>query len=241
MTRHSLLVVFLAACGGSSAAPPPVAPAPAPAPVAAGPTCGSTAEKMVALRGAGEPDDLPPEAQARTKARFTAALADACTEAHWPAAFLACIDKAGDADAAAACDQHIDDETRAKSVARMESLTAEELMADVAERSQVASNEIDPSDLPDDAWLTTLRSQRTRLVECDQYFATFADYLACDKVPAQARAATKQALDAMTTGFAQLHDPSVTAEARRAASDACLAGRRALLESAQVLGCKVAP
>src|SRR5688572_2874949 len=58
------------------------------------------------------------------------------------------------------------------------------------------------------------------IAECDAYTKTFEKYVACDKVPAQAKDASKQSLEAMKQGWAQFKDPNVPAEAKKAAADA---------------------
>jgi hypothetical protein len=77
------------------------------------------------------------------------------------------------------------------------------------------------------------------IAECDAYTQTFEKYVACDKVPAQAKDASKQSLEAMKQGWAQFKDPNVPAEAKKAAADACKQGEDALKQSAQALGCTI--
>jgi hypothetical protein len=250
MMRTALLLVVLAACGGRSeprspAAPPSLsqssaaAPAHTVAPVPVAPTCASTAERMVSLLGDGAPDDLPAERRARWRARYIADVADACNEARWPPAYMTCIRDAASAPAAIACDKLMDEETRARSVASMASMSADDVTEHIAERSPAGRDDVAPSDLPDEAWLAALRKRRTGVVECDRYLATLADYLACDRVDRQARAALKRGLGSIEPAFERLLDPTVPAEAKRVVTDACTEGHKVFLESAQALGCKV--
>lgn len=196
---------------------------------------------MVSIHGDGAPADLPAERRDRWKARYIADLTEACTDARWSAAYMTCVRDAGGAAAAIACDKLMDDDTRAKSIASMASISADDVTTHLAERSPATDDDATASDLPDAAWLAALRKRRTGLVECDRYLATLAEYLACENVDPRTRAASKRGVGAIEPAFDQLVDPSVPAEARRAVADACNEGHKVFLESAQALGCKVTP
>jgi hypothetical protein len=77
----------------------------------------------------------------------------------------------------------------------------------------------------------------TGIAECDAYLKSFDKYLTCDKVPAQAKDASKTGIDQMKASWASLKDPSVPAEAKKSAADACKQADDALKQSATALGC----
>jgi hypothetical protein len=77
------------------------------------------------------------------------------------------------------------------------------------------------------------------IAECDAYLKTFEKYLACEKVPQQSKDASKQGLEAMKSSWAQLKDPNVPAETKKAAADACKTGEDGLKQSATALGCTI--
>jgi hypothetical protein len=83
----------------------------------------------------------------------------------------------------------------------------------------------------------TAAAGESGIPSCDAYLKTFEKYMACDKVPQQAKDASKQGIDAMKQSWAQFKDPNVPAEAKKAAGDACTQGEDAIKQSAQALGC----
>ncbi|MCE9574507.1 MAG: hypothetical protein K8W52_15270, partial [Deltaproteobacteria bacterium] len=72
---------------------------------------------------------------------------------------------------------------------------------------------------------------------CDAYLAGLERYLACDKVPEQARAAMRDSIDQLRQTWRGLSDASMPEEARRAASDACKQASDAIGQSASAMGC----
>jgi hypothetical protein len=77
----------------------------------------------------------------------------------------------------------------------------------------------------------------TGVPECDDYLNAFDEYMSCDKIPQQAKDASCQGIEQMKQGWATLKDPSVPAEAKKAAADACQQATEALVQSAQAMGC----
>jgi hypothetical protein len=77
----------------------------------------------------------------------------------------------------------------------------------------------------------------TGVAECDAYLAAFDRYMQCDKVPQQAKDASRSGIRQMKEGWAMLRDPDVPAEAKKAAADACKQATDALKQSARAMGC----
>jgi hypothetical protein len=77
----------------------------------------------------------------------------------------------------------------------------------------------------------------TGVPACDEYLNAFDRYMSCDKIPQQAKDASRQGIAEMKRGWAMLRDPNVPAEARKAASDACREAVDALRQSAAAMGC----
>ena len=63
----------------------------------------------------------------------------------------------------------------------------------------------------------------------------------CDKLPPEARDAQLQSLVAAESGWASLRDPSVPAEAKKAAADACRQSTDALEQAWVAAGCVALP
>ena len=78
----------------------------------------------------------------------------------------------------------------------------------------------------------------TGIAECDSYLATAEKFAKCEKLPAEAKTAQAQALEAAKTGWASLKDPSVPAEAKKAAADACKQSDDALKQAWTAAGCQ---
>jgi hypothetical protein len=84
---------------------------------------------------------------------------------------------------------------------------------------------------------TTVAS--TTVAECDQYLALFERYMTCDKIPDQAKQASRQGIQQMEQAWAMLRDPSIAADAKQAAADACAQAVQALQQSASAMGCSL--
>jgi hypothetical protein len=151
----------------------------------------------------------------RWATRVSFAMLDACVTDRWSDAAVRCGATATDEGALAACVQPPADSQRRLGAA-LRSL-AEQMKA----RAEVAPG-------PD-----------TGIPECDQYTAVFQSCVACDRLPEQARAASRDSLAAMIEGWKQYRDPNLPEEARRAAGDACRQGTEALRQSAAALGCRL--
>jgi len=63
--------------------------------------------------------------------------------------------------------------------------------------------------------------------------------LACDKIPAQAKDASKRSIEQQRRAWSKLQDPDVPVEARRAAASGCTQGIDALRQSADARGCSL--
>jgi len=77
----------------------------------------------------------------------------------------------------------------------------------------------------------------TGIAECDEYARTFDRYLACDKVPQQAKDASKANIEQMRQSWSGLKDPNVPPATKTAAADACKQATATLQQSAKALGC----
>jgi hypothetical protein len=77
----------------------------------------------------------------------------------------------------------------------------------------------------------------TGVAECDAYLHLIDTYVACDKIPQQAKDAVRQSTQQMKQGWAMLRDPNVPVEAKRAAADACRQAIDAVKQSASAMGC----
>jgi len=79
---------------------------------------------------------------------------------------------------------------------------------------------------------------KTGVAECDAYVAAVTKYVECDKVPEQARDATKQGLDQMQKAWSQWGD-DVPEETKKAAGDGCKTALDALKKGAEAIGCPI--
>jgi len=77
----------------------------------------------------------------------------------------------------------------------------------------------------------------TGIPECDRYVATARQLIRCDRMPAEARQAQQQALDAAEMGWKSLADPQVPAEAKQAVADACRDAAAALAQTMEQKQC----
>lgn len=84
---------------------------------------------------------------------------------------------------------------------------------------------------------TQTATNDTGVPECDEYARTFDRYLACDKVPQQAKDASKANIEQMRQSWSGLKDPNVAPAAKASAADACKQATAALQSSAKALGC----
>lgn len=78
----------------------------------------------------------------------------------------------------------------------------------------------------------------TGIEECDAYLAAVEKYVSCDKVPEQARAATKQAIEQSKQAWGAMNDKTPP-EAKKAAADGCKQGLDALKKGAEAAGCEI--
>ena len=74
----------------------------------------------------------------------------------------------------------------------------------------------------------------TGIPSCDLYIQTVERYVQCDKVPPQARDATRKGIEQMREAWLD-----IPADARQAASDGCKQAISALRKGADALGCKL--
>ena len=77
----------------------------------------------------------------------------------------------------------------------------------------------------------------TGIEECDAYVAAVKKYVECDKVPDQARDATKKGLEQMQSGWANMD--KMPDEAKKQAGEGCKQAVDALKKGAEALGCSI--
>jgi hypothetical protein len=87
------------------------------------------------------------------------------------------------------------------------------------------------------ASVTHASTVATGFPECDRYLAMARQLIRCDRMPAEARRAQQQALDAAEPGWKSLADPQVPAEAKQAAADACRDAADALAQAMEQKKC----
>jgi hypothetical protein len=245
--KRLALCALLAACGGSSGSPAPSAP------LAAAPTCSAVVARLMAAASDEMFEDVDEKVATRWRGRIESAMTVSCTDDRWPPALLACVDAADEDSAVDACNAHVDERVSAAMMARlqplMSELTAELKAADEAEYGGYDEGDEGGDDeiaaaaptaaVPDAKAIAALRAERSGATECDQLLASYADFLVCDKVPTQAKAASTEGVEAMRASWAVLRDPNLPADARRQVADSCAAGRDALRQSLQALGCEL--
>lgn len=78
---------------------------------------------------------------------------------------------------------------------------------------------------------------KTGIDECDQYVDAVMKYVECDKVPDQAREATKKGLEGMKKGWGDIDN--MPDEAKTAAADSCKTALDALQKGAEAIGCEI--
>ncbi|MCE9572669.1 MAG: hypothetical protein K8W52_05890 [Deltaproteobacteria bacterium] len=97
-----------------------------------------------------------------------------------------------------------------------------------------------PRHHPDDGttdWAALLPGGTLGVRACDRFLVLQERYIACDKVPPQARSVMRQSIEQQRQEWSMLERPDVSAEELAAAGDSCIAGTDALLESAEAMGC----
>jgi hypothetical protein len=196
---------------------------------ATGPSCDATVTKMMGMQGDEMFGQMPKDKQDKWKAKFTELMVAACKEDKWSPEVLKCAFDAKDKKAMDECGDKLGKPEQEKMMKRMEPFM-KEMMEDMGMGAGKP-----PEPAPGAA--PAAAGEPSGVAECDAYAATFEKYMACDKVPQQAKDASKQGLDAMKQGWATLKDPNVPAESKKAAADACKAGEDALKQSATALGC----
>ncbi|MBT8495907.1 MAG: hypothetical protein KJO07_22880 [Deltaproteobacteria bacterium] len=77
----------------------------------------------------------------------------------------------------------------------------------------------------------------TGIEECDAYVAAVTKYVECDKVPDQARDATKKGLEQMQAGWANMD--KMPDDAKKQAGEGCKMAVDALKKGAEALGCEI--
>jgi hypothetical protein len=80
-----------------------------------------------------------------------------------------------------------------------------------------------------------MRWKASGLANCDAYAAKVQEYIACDKVPEQAKEGALDGLRAMSAGFSDMS--SVPEDAKKQANDACQQAVDALQQGMTAMGC----
>lgn len=80
-------------------------------------------------------------------------------------------------------------------------------------------------------------ASRSGIAECDKFIAVAEAFVACEKVPPEARDQVKQALASAEESWAQFKDPSVPPETITEARNACQQGIDGLNQALEASGC----
>jgi hypothetical protein len=207
MTRFTVAIALLAACGGG--APPPSAkPAVAPG------DCTSAVHNTMTL-SAEEMKVMAPQLEGKLP-QMADLMLKRCNDDKWSADAIGCMTSARSSQAMQRCG------------AKLDATQTKHVYDDVATLMGGTSNPEIPATRRDDL-----------PPECRDYRAAVEVMSRCDKLPAAARDALRQGLDAMEQGFAGLHD--MPEDARRTAMDAaatgCKAATDAVVQSLKAVGC----
>ncbi len=130
-----------------------------------------------------------------------------CVAGRWSMAAKTCMIEATAVDAASGCIDQLDDDDRRALDQQMEALI-------------------------DGARTGSSRSTAGMPSECKAYLGVLASYAACEKLPAEARAAIKQGMAAMETTWSQ-----VDGDQRRSVDDSCRQGAQAMRDAMTAMGC----
>ena len=218
--RASLVVLLIAACGGTQQAAAPTPPSA---------TCDSITISIEGTASADEPvrvDALPgadaPSAIGNAENAAAHAAIAACHDDHWALESIDCYARATS-----------DDDQRACTAAMPRALQRDlrtHVDAAVHAQSTVTlrrGTEEGWHDVPAD----------TGVPACDDFIRGFNALMSCDKMPEGARESAAGAVQKMIDGFARLRDPDVSPDQKQQAIDGCTKALTALEQNAREMGC----
>jgi hypothetical protein len=195
---------------------------------AGGGDCDALGKKVVEEQKK-EMGDVPPEMKKMAEemlAKGAALVVSSCKEDKWSKEAIDCGLKAKDPEKE--CDKLLTDEQRKKMEERMEKAMGD-MMGGMPKEEE--KKEEPP------AGGEAAAGGGTGLAECDAYVAAMEKYLACDKVPQEARDGAKQGLEAMKSGWGDA--AGMPEDAKKAANDACKQAVDALKQGASAMGCEI--
>ena len=183
-----------------------------------------------------EMGDVPPEMKKMAEemlAKGAALVVTSCKEDKWSKEAIDCGLKSKDPEKE--CEKLLTDEQQKKMEERMEKAMGD--MMGMPKDEDKGGDEGGGDEAGGDEAGGEGGGAATGLAECDAYVAAMEKYLACDKVPQEARDGAKQGLDAMKSGWGDT--AGMPEEAKKAANDACKQAVDALKQGASAMGCEI--
>jgi hypothetical protein len=219
MRSRLFALVLVAACGVPKHPPTPSAPPP--------PTCDAI---HVSIEGTATNDEPvrvlvnsgDPSATRTAEVAAGRAATDACRDDHWRTDAIDCLARAETDDAQRTCVAALPAAQAGRLRARVDDAVAATKTAAVVRGKPVAWTDL---------------AADTGVPACDDYLRAFNAYMHCDKISAEVRDASATAAQQMVGAFQALKDPSVPADAKQQAGEACAQANDALRASSTQLGC----
>jgi hypothetical protein len=202
----------------------PPAPAPPPPPAA---TCGdvnATIERVMKTSVAAQRDMAPEMKQAILKlaGEFGAQAEKHCIADAWSPEARTCIRSVEEQEDFGKCEH-------------MLSATQQGLLEEDMKRVMLeVTAEMTAQEAPSGPIF-----EETGIPACNDYLRTLERFFACSKVPDEARAAMRQAVQQMKSGWASLGGKSAPPETLKAVADGCKTASEALEASADATGCRL--
>lgn len=184
-----------------------------------------------------EMGDVPPEMKKMAEemlAKGAALVVTSCKEDKWSKEAIDCGLKSKDPEKE--CEKLLTDEQQKKMEERMEKAMGDMMGMPAGDEDKGGDEPADPAE-GDEGGGEGGGEANTGLAECDAYVAAMEKYLACDKVPQEARDGAKQGLDAMKGSWGDT--AGMPEEAKKAANDACKQAVDALKQGASAMGCEI--
>jgi hypothetical protein len=162
-------------------------------------------------------------------------LIKACKDDKWSAEAIACMSKAASAPELDTCEHTLTADQRTH---------LETAMTEVSKKAMgaAAGNDMAMADDPqavkvDDPAGDPAAAGSSGVPDCDAYLAALDKFLACDKVPEQAKAGAKAGSEQLKRALASLQGANVPASAKKAAADGCKQAISAIELGIKQMGC----
>ena len=239
--RRAMILILVAACGGASKQPEPVKPpaedpaATAPAPAAKVATCDDLPAAIDETMKEQEAQvaKLPPEQRTQASemmAKMAGSLKEIlvrrCKEDSWSQEATTCLASAKTEDDFYKCEGTLSPEQKDKVQNDVKAAFGQTAGGDTAVTAgQPPAEPVWP--------------ESNGIKECDAYLDHLKKYVACEKVPQEAKAAAVQSVTAMSEGWAALKDPKATKKQKKDAAKACKDGDKTVQKSAKELACQL--